>query len=276
MAVMIWMCSASRILLPQCYFVVVSEMSIFRIHYIVKEKDIVDQNIEGMRSLALHLLFGNADMKNPLLASGRSTTFLNGMVQQSMTGSYIGDNNKGNKATIRLLGELALDSQLTLHCVDLTSSSCSWSANRVNKEATLYPTPSNGMWLGFQPPKLSRAAFHVCMIASGAYVIVQTKAAPLDDPPNLQGKGMVQKRPSLGCSQKQGIKMNLYYYQLGITFPPFGFALTAPACDPKSGFVNVVVSWGIPFPCSILSLARRVCGCQSIHLQHGQSISDGR
>lgn len=76
MAVMIWMCSASRILLPQCYFVVVSEMSIFRTQYIVKEKDIVDQNIEGMRSPALHLLFGNADMKNPLLASGRSTTSL--------------------------------------------------------------------------------------------------------------------------------------------------------------------------------------------------------
>ncbi|CAL9186962.1 unnamed protein product [Musa hybrid cultivar] len=155
MAVMIWMCSASRILLPQCYFVVVSEMSIFRTQYIVKEKDIVDQNIEGMRSPALHLF----------------------------------------------------------------------------------------MWLGFQPAKLSRAAFHVCMIASGADVIVQTKASPLDDPPNLQGKGMVRK---------------------------------PPACDPKSGFVNVVVSWGIPFPCSILSLSRRVCGCQSIHLQHRQSITDGR
>ncbi|URE11080.1 hypothetical protein MUK42_28579 [Musa troglodytarum] len=87
MAVMIWMCSASRILLPQYYFVVLSEMSIFRIQYIVKEKDIVDQNIEGMRSPALHLLF----------------------------------------------------------------ACC------------------------FQPAKLSRPAFHVRMIVSGAYVIVQRK-----------------------------------------------------------------------------------------------------
>ncbi|RRT64494.1 hypothetical protein B296_00006819 [Ensete ventricosum] len=84
---MIWMCSASRILLPQYYFVVLSEISIIRIQYIVKAKDLVDQSMEGMRSPALHL-------------------------QQQ---------------------------------------SC------------------------FQPAKLSRQAFHVCTIASGAYVIVRRK-----------------------------------------------------------------------------------------------------
>ncbi|RWW78334.1 hypothetical protein BHE74_00013482, partial [Ensete ventricosum] len=241
-AVMIWMCSASRILLPQYYFVVLSEISIIRIQYIVKAKDLVDQSMEGMRSPALHLLFANADMKNPLLASGRSTTFLSLSLSLSLSTAWynkaevdnvLGD-NRGSSFVLFL--ECEQSQQRKQSCIPLPAAAKLLSACKALSTSfsclhdcfgglRYRPTKAAPLDVRLQLDRRLNFSLHRAHDKNGkndeAREIFLSIAMTLSLLISKEKEWSKSERPSLGCSQQQGINVNLCYYQLGITFLPF-------------------------------------------------------